>query len=186
MSEQHPTADVVAGRSTIDWGAALLEHKPWLRTVILNRVGDADIVEDILQEVAVAFTKSGDLPTDPERVAPWLYRVAVRQCLFYRRTRGRRRRFEDRLQREWSPPGESASDPLGWLLEHERLHAVRAALEQLPELDREVLILKYTENWTYRDLARRLGVTEHVVEHRLFKARQRMRQQLVAAGVEAP
>ncbi|MCA9088638.1 MAG: sigma-70 family RNA polymerase sigma factor [Planctomycetaceae bacterium] len=185
MTDMQPTTATDAGRSKVDWEAALLKHGPWLRTVIRHRLGEAAPVEDVLQEVGLAATKSNNLPTDPERMAPWLYRVAVRQCLFYRRTRGRRRRFENELIQTGPVNQEPDSTPLDWLLESERLNSVRDALAQLPELDREILILKYTENWTYRDLAKRLGVTEHVIEHRLLKVRQRMRRMLTSAGVEA-
>ncbi len=34
------------------------------------------------------------------------------------------------------------------------------ALERLPQECREMLMLKYTENWSYRQLAMHLGVTE--------------------------
>ncbi len=185
MSQHLPTAALKAGRLEIDWGAAFEQHSRWLRTVIRHRLGEPAAVEDVLQEVGVAAARATTRPTDPEAVAPWLYRVAVRQCLFYRRTRGRRRKFENRLTQEWEGLHESPPEPLDWLLEDERLTALRGALSRLAELDREVLLLKYTEDWTYRELAEHLGVSPHVIEHRLIKAKQRLRKLLNAAGVQS-
>jgi RNA polymerase sigma-70 factor (ECF subfamily) len=55
---------------------------------------------------------------------------------------------------------------------------VRQALSRLPPRDADVLVLKYTEQWSYRDLAAHLGTTESAIEARLHRARQRLREQL--------
>jgi RNA polymerase sigma factor (sigma-70 family) len=49
---------------------------------------------------------------------------------------------------------------------------------QLDELDRQVLMLKYVEGWTYRQLAEMLGVTEDTIEYRLLRARKRLKSLL--------
>ncbi len=77
-----------------------------------------------------------------------------------------------------------SQQPLDWLLDRERFAALREALNDLSELDREVLLLKYTEGWTYKDLAKHLGVSTHAIEHRLIKSKQRLRRQLNAVGVD--
>ena len=62
------------------------------------------------------------------------------------------------------------------LLLAERRTLVRDAVEGLPRRDREILLLKYTEDWSYRELAGHLGVSESAVEARLHRARQRLRR----------
>jgi RNA polymerase sigma-70 factor (ECF subfamily) len=74
-------------------------------------------------------------------------------------------------------------DPLHWLLANERRGLVRTALESLPERDLEVLLLKYTEDWSYQEIARRLDVSPGAVESRLHRARQRLRSALAALEV---
>jgi len=69
-------------------------------------------------------------------------------------------------------------DPLDWLLADERKAMVRQALQQLPRRDAEVLLLKYSEDWSYRQMAEHLGVSESAVEARLHRARQKMRSEL--------
>ena len=70
-----------------------------------------------------------------------------------------------------------------WLLADERRRLIRRALTQLPERDAEILLLKYTENWSYHQIAEHLGVSHSAVEARLHRARQRMRQELAALEV---
>jgi RNA polymerase sigma-70 factor (ECF subfamily) len=67
---------------------------------------------------------------------------------------------------------------LEWLLAEDRRRAVRAALENLPRRDAEILMLKYTEDWSYQQIADHLGTTTDAVESRLHRARRRLRAAL--------
>lgn len=78
---------------------------------------------------------------------------------------------------------EVAADPLDWLLASERRQMVRVAVERLAPLDAEVLLLKYTENWSYDEIAKHLGVSHGAVESRLHRARQRLREQLASLEI---
>jgi RNA polymerase sigma-70 factor (ECF subfamily) len=166
----------------VDWTALLAQHARWLRTVVLARVGEAAAVDDVLQEVAIAAVEKGHQLRDPASAAPWLYRLAVMAALQYRRRQGRRRklleRFAQRSRLEDSDAREL--DPLDWLLADERKAMIRKALARLPRRDAEILLLKYTEDWSYRDLAEHLGLSTSAVEARLHRARQKMRKALVA------
>ena len=97
----HPRTDSSTGLSEslpdIHWGKALAEHAPWLRTVIRSRLNEPQAVDDVMQEVALGVLKSKHRPTDPTKIAPWLYRVSIKQCLMYRRSAGRRRKLVDRV-----------------------------------------------------------------------------------------
>jgi len=75
------------------------------------------------------------------------------------------------------------ADPLRWLLADERRELVRKALARLPRRDAEILSLKYSENWSYRELAERLGVSPAAMQARLHRARQRLRSELAALEV---
>jgi RNA polymerase sigma-70 factor (ECF subfamily) len=162
----------------IDWEAALSEHHRWLRAVVYSRLRDCEAVDDVMQEVALAAVRQQAPLADPGKVAPWLYRVAIRQSLLYRRTCGRRRKLLDRYQHVSPAATGPATNPLDWLLSDERQVKVRRALQQLPRRDVEMLLLKYQENWSYRDIAGRLGLSESAVEARLHRARGRLRDQL--------
>lgn len=167
------------GEQRIDWDAAWREHARWLRTVVASRVGEPAAVDDVLQQVGLAVARTDGRPTAPAGVAPWLYRVAVRQCLLHRRTAGRRRKLLQRVGAEAHGSDiETGPGPLDWLLLDERQKLAGEALRELPELDRQLLLLKHTENWTYRQLAEHLGVSLNTIEYRLLQARERLRRRL--------
>ncbi len=169
----------------IDWQGALAQHERWLRTVVYSRLGEPQAVDDVMQEVSLAAVRQSAPLLDPSKVAPWLYRLAVTQSLLYRRKQGRRRRLTDTYARRNRPSEEDAReyDPLDWLLAEERRNAVRRALATLPKRDAEILLLKYTEDWSYRQLADHLGISQTALQARLHRARQRLRDQLAALEV---
>lgn len=172
-------------RTTADDGAAdgtalLSRHGRWLRTVLLVRSGETAAVDELFQELAVAVIRKPPVQIVAERHPAWLYGVAVRIALLYRRKRGRQRRLQERISDHGAERVQPPLDPLGWLLADERQRLVRQSLLRMTPKDRELLVLKYTEDWSYRDLAARLGVTESAVEARLHRARARLRSELAA------
>ncbi|MCA9052526.1 MAG: sigma-70 family RNA polymerase sigma factor [Planctomycetaceae bacterium] len=168
---------------TIDWAAAWKTHAGWLRTVVLSRLGEPQAADDVLQQVGLAVAHEHVRPTDPARVGPWLYRVAVRQCLMFRRAAGRRRKLLQKVQGEATDANSECDEsPLDWLLHAERREIARKALDELPDVDRQILLLKHTEHWTYQQLASHLGVTVHTVEYRLLRAREELRKRIARLG----
>ncbi len=162
--------------ASLDWGATLVEHRGWLATVIRSRLRDAAAVDDVLQEVSLAVLKQPNRPERADKVAPWLYRIAVRKVINYQRHAGRRRKLLDGFVDE---RGESAglekSVPGEWLLKKEQANQVSRAMDFLDAGDRQILMLKYAEGWGYRELAEHLGTTIKTVEYRLLRARQSLR-----------
>ena len=171
----------------IDWNAALQEHDRWLRTIVYARVGEPQAVDEVMQEVALAAVRQKAPLLDPSKVAPWLYRLAVTQSLLYRRKQGRQRKLTGNYAQRVRPTEESPQgDPLGWLLADERRQLIRTALGRLNRRDAEILLLKYTEDWSYQELASHLGISVSALQARLHRARQRLRNELAALEVLEP
>jgi RNA polymerase sigma-70 factor (ECF subfamily) len=162
----------------VDWAAALAERRRWLRTVLLARLSDRQAVDEVLQEVALAAVRRGPQQLSEDGVSAWLYRVAVRQALLERRRTARADRRVVQYARRTEASYRSAGDPLRWLLAGEEAALVRAALLRLPGRDRELLLLKYTEDWSCKELSAHLGIKVTTVETRLFRARERLRHEL--------
>ena len=162
----------------VDWAEAFAAHGRWLRTVVLARIGEPGAVDDVLQDIRLAAIAKGDRLRDPDKAAPWLYRIAVAAAHEYRRRCGRRRKLHRRFAEQIASPNGAPREPdgLDWLLANEREALVRRALRQLPQREAEILLLKYTEDWTYQQIAEQLGLSASAVEARLHRARQRLRR----------
>ena len=176
---------IAPGPPALDWQALLAEHDRWLRTIVYARVREAQAVDEVMQEVALAAVRQKAPLADAAKAAPWLYRLAVRQSLMYRRKQGRGRKLVDKYAQQVRASGLDARqvDPLGWLLADERRMLVRRALTRLPKRDAEILLLKYGEDWSYQELAQRMGISSSAVQARLHRARARLREELAALEV---
>jgi RNA polymerase sigma-70 factor (ECF subfamily) len=165
---------------SIAWQTVLAQHDRWLRTVVFARVGEAPAVDDVMQEVALAAVRQQAPIVDPAKVAPWLYRLALAQSLIYRRKQGRWRKLTTQYAQRVQPSEHDSRvlDPLEWLLADERQNLVREAIGRMSGREVEILLLKYTENWSYEQLAQHLGASESAIESRLHRARARLRKEL--------
>jgi RNA polymerase sigma factor (sigma-70 family) len=171
----------VPEKPSIDWAKALETNRRWLATVVHARLSDHQAAEDVLQEVALAAIRQTSKPTDPAKVAPWLYRIALRKVINHHRSTGRRRKLIDsaiatgRAVDQVNEPG-----PGEWLMQVESRQKVSEMMDRLDPQDRQILMLKYTEGWGYQELSEHLGITIKTVEYRLVKARRALRAHLNA------
>ena len=169
---------------SLDWSALLARHDRWLRTAVFARLRETDGVDEVMQAVAVAAIRQQAPLVDLNKAAPWLYRLAVWQTLQYRRRAGRQRKLVGAYARNGAVDRlPNSNDPLGWLVADERQRLTRQALSYLSPQDAEILLLKYTEDWSYRELAEHLGIADSAVESRLHRARGRMRAELAKLNV---
>jgi RNA polymerase sigma-70 factor (ECF subfamily) len=109
----------------------------------------------------------------------WLFRLVVNSCLDYHR---KRRRFlpllEDGLDAaldKFRAPRESA---LNDLLREEREERVQQVVAQLPEEQRIVVVLRYTEGLSYEEIADTLGCRRGTVASRLNRAHKALERRL--------
>ena len=168
------------GMPSIDWQAVLSEHGRWLRTVILARVGNPRAVEEVFQDVARVVVRKGDRLRKRTKLAPWLYRLAVVVASQSRRRVGRCHELSERFATQFRPAEQDTryTDPLLWLVAKEERGLLRLALKGLARRDAEILLLQYTENWSYCQLAENLGIPQAAVESRLHQVRGKLRTAL--------
>jgi RNA polymerase sigma factor (sigma-70 family) len=173
----------IHSKPKIDWAQALETNRSWLATVIRARLADRQAAEDVLQEVALAAIAQPSRPTDPSKVAPWLYRIALRKVINHHRATGRRKRLLDGAIASGRAKEHSAElGPGEWLMKTESVASVASILKTLQPQDRQILMLKYTEGWGYQELSEHLGITIKTVEYRLLKARKSLRARICEVG----
>jgi RNA polymerase sigma-70 factor, ECF subfamily len=106
----------------------------------------------------------------PAAPLPWLLEITRNEA---RRLSGRRAR---RSSHELVGPGELEADCEDSDLDGTALRvSVEQALDTLGDGDRRLLRLRYAEDLTQSEVARRLGVPEGTVKVRLHRARRRLR-----------
>jgi RNA polymerase sigma factor (sigma-70 family) len=152
----------------------------------LHITGNRRAAEEITQDSFVRLWEQPDL-YDPARggLRLWLAAMARRRAVDWLRRSGRQHERVERLVRERWRDVDSAEDAvIGDAVHVDAVHvAVRTAVDQLPEVNRRVLLLAYYGGLTYSDVARALGIPEGTVKSRMRTALQRLAADLAATGV---
>ncbi len=156
--------------------ATWTEHENWLRTVIACRLRSSDAVEDVLQEVGLCWTRQSLRDEEIHSVPGWLYRVALRQVISYRRRAGRARKYLATSSEEGITSAAVIACPMEAMLAAEQTELFETAFAKLTSQDRQILLLKHQHGWSYGQLAKSLGVSVHTIEYRLLKARKNLRK----------
>lgn len=138
-------------------------------------------VEDLVQE---AFLKAfRRLESFDHRASffTWLYRIAVNTILDHQRRQGRSpvQTVED-PELAASPGPVDGPAPDAGLEREEVARITREILDELPEIFRTVLVLREFEGLAYQEIADALGISIGTVESRLFRARARFKERLLA------
>ncbi len=158
--------------------SVLIDNRRWLWLVVYSRLDNVQETEDVLQEVAVAAAGSKQDFDESQSAKNWLYRVAIRQVMLFRRTQLRKRKKLEQYKRD-TPPIDS-SECVDWICNDETRDQVRSAVRQLKPSDQQVLAMKYGEEYSCCEIAQLLGVTESTIQSRLLRARKRLRGLLVS------
>ena len=153
---------------------ALLEHAGWMRALARRLVADAQRAEDLTQETwvrALEHPPRTDLP-----LKGWLATV-MRNVLRQERRGESRRTVREELA---ARPSEKDSDAAGIeLLERVTMQReLVAAVLELEEPYRRMLLLRYFEEYGPKRIAAQTGVPVSTVKTRLARGLERLRQRL--------
>ena len=151
--------------------------------------GQREDAEEVAQETLLKVFESFDQLREPERIRPWVFRIARNACLMKRRKSIFAPKQELSLD-ELMPSGVHEGEhrkleiadwsalPDDQALRSELRSVLDAAIQGLPEIYRAVMLLRDVEELTTSEAAEVLDVSEEVVKTRLHRARLAVRQKL--------
>jgi RNA polymerase sigma-70 factor, ECF subfamily len=162
-----------------------------VHAVAYGMTRDREESRDITQETFIrAYRKLGEYRAEASFRA-WLFRIAMNLAIDTVR-RGQRRRTTgfDEARLAVDDDGAFAvihrEDGPGRLLERKRLHQrILAAIDELNEDHRQIILLREVENLSYKDISEILDIPEGTVMSRLYHARKKL-QVLLADEVSPP
>ena len=174
--------------------ALVVRYQRKVYAVALGIVRDTDTAWDVAQEAFVrAHGHLAELEGN-EAFQKWLLRITSHLAIdsVRRERRSLKDAVDDVNEADLVDGGEGIlSTPLGLdpadnLLRRELARRMADALHQLPEIHREILVLRELEGLSYEELAERLGIQKGTVMSRLFHARKKMQGLLAEyAGLSA-
>lgn len=166
------------------FGLLYERHARAIYNYLFRRCGDWSVAEDLTSVAFLeAYRRRTDAMVAEGKVLPWLYGVATNVVRNQRRSL---RRYSEALKRV--PPPEPELGVAGQAAERidaqREMRSVIAALEQLPESDKDVLALCVWSALSYEDAAAALGVPVGTVRSRLSRARARLTELTRPSGHE--
>jgi len=151
--------------------------RPQVLRVTQGVVRDPSMAEEVTQEVLTEVWLKADR-FDPDRgnVNGWVATLARRRAVDRVRSEQAGRNRDDRVaRRDQERDVDVVAEEVEVRLEHWQ---VRQALAELSERQREAIELAYFSGYTYRDVARVLGIPEGTAKSRLRDGLARLRESL--------
>ena len=154
--------------------------------IALRMVGDPDDAADMTQETFIKAYRALSGFRGDSKFSSWLYRIASNVCLDFLRSRSRHPQVSlstvDEDDRATFELPDMRQNPEEQLMKKLSMEAVRRGLEQLPEQQRQILVLRELGGLSYAELAQTLGLEEGTVKSRIFRARKRLCALLLCDG----
>lgn len=143
-----------------------------LHRFIRSRVEDDAAAEDILQDVFLRIHGRMDTLSDSSRLESWIFQIAHNAIIDHYRRRRELNEIPETLPAENDLIEPDAADVLA--------SSLREMVEELPEPYRQALILTEYEGLKQAELAERLGISLSGAKSRVQRARQRIKDELLA------
>ena len=149
-------------------------HAP-LHQFIRRRVADEATAEDLLQEVFLKIHQQGANLRDARRLESWIYQITRNLIIDYYHSNHHRLTTLDDVE-VLDLPEELPDDDIV----SELLPCIRAMVLALPDQDRQALILTEYQGLTQKELGERLGLSFSGAKSRVQRAREKLKQELLA------
>lgn len=148
------------------------KYRDTLLTAAMNLLGDAELAQDVVQDVFVKFVESLDEFELRGRLKGYLAACVANRA----RDQLRQMARSDRVEQDQRDPLQVR--PLDMAIRNEQLDRLAKALALLPYEQREVIALKVHGGLSFRAIARRQGICLGTVQSRYRYGLDQLRAQL--------
>jgi RNA polymerase sigma-70 factor (ECF subfamily) len=164
----------------------MLVHLDALYRVALRLTRNPTDADDLVQDAVLKAYRGFDTYTPGTNAKGWL--LTILRNAFINEYRRRTRRPEtmdlDTAEAVGALPQEEVEDPQARFFDQIVDDEVLRAIDELPEVFREALVLSDVEGLDYREVARVLDIPVGTVKSRLFRGRRMLKARLYRYAVD--
>ena len=165
----------------------VLDNQNRVYSLALRLCGNREEAADLSQEAFVKAWQGLSAFQGESSYATWVYRLTTNVCIDHLRRKKRREEVEPAVSLDdensgWAEPADRASDPQLLLEKSERGRALARGLEQLPDWQRRVLVLRELSGLSYQEISDALDIDLGTVKSRIARARLALRKILLEDG----
>jgi len=180
-TEELITAAKYGNRSALS--ALLLDHHSLVAAVVNRFVHDGDIKKDVIQNIFLKAIKHIGQFSGLCKFSTWLYRISLNECLEAGRAVSREKQrnrplFDDAID----AVDPCAPDAFAHASIQELKEAIGALLQKLPLDQKTVFSLFYFGNYSGKEIAEALSISEANVFMKLKAGRDAIKKGLVVKG----
>ena len=128
--------------------------------------------KDLSQEIVCQLWKSYKSFKGDSKFTTWMYKVALNTALLNLRRSRSRVRIESLKEHHGDIPATGPDKE-----EHGKISKLYKAINQLPKFDRAIVLL-YLEQFSYREIAEVIGISESNVSVRLVRIKKKIKELL--------
>ncbi|MFC1717758.1 RNA polymerase sigma factor [Candidatus Poribacteria bacterium] len=158
------------------FGMLVDKYKEGIYAFVYGKLRDFQSAQDVTQEVFLQAYRDLRSLRRWESFVFWLYRIASTRCKMWARSQSRRVDqdfIEDQAAKAIDIPS------LDSYRKDQMSKSLREAVDSLPEIYREVLMLYYFGGMSIKDIARAVGVSPTAIGKRLSRARSQLKEEMV-------
>lgn len=152
-------------------------HRRWVAALILAYKPRETDLEDLLQDVAMAFVRRVHELRDPAALKPWLRSVAINAARLAGRKQTLGRKHGRRLHLLVEQDSAAPPTPDVAAAQREDARRLLDLAMGLPETYREPLLLRCMHGMSYREIGEITGLPETTIETRIARGRRMLREQ---------
>jgi RNA polymerase sigma-70 factor (ECF subfamily) len=178
-TEQLPVPQARTGEPAA-WDALFRRYQWPIYVYIFELVRDEQASLDLVQETFIASVKHIGTLRDDAKFGSWLFGIARQKCI-----QRSRKRIEILSEDIPEMPDEIEAGPDDLLIRQEQEAGFMNLLNQLPPLQRSVLLLHFVEDFSLEEIAEITGAQLGTVKSRLHYAKKSLRKLLEAKNENA-
>jgi RNA polymerase sigma factor (sigma-70 family) len=175
MDDHELLREYVRDRSQDAFRELVDRHLPMVYGAARRMVRDSHLAEDVAQGVFRTLAEKAGTLRRQQVIAGWLYQTTRHLAMHAVRTEQRRREREQVAVAMQALEGEAETNRI--------LDELEPALDQLEAGDRDLLVLRYFEDRSLRDVGRETGISEDAARMRVNRALERLRAVFEKQGV---
>ena len=179
QDEQRRVIDRVLSGDVNAFGLLVEDQSKVVYNLCLRMVNNEQDAYDLSQDAFLKAYTNLSLFRGDSKFSSWLYKLTTNVCLDFLRKRSRQKTVPltyetDDGEQEYLPIPDETFSPETEAERRELRSSVRRGLSQLPEGQRQILILREIGQLSYEEIAGQLGLEAGTVKSRIFRARKKL------------
>lgn len=140
---------------------------------LIRQLKEVPKAEDMTQETFIRLMKQVKRQEIPRQVKPWVYRVALNLCRDHWRSAGYRSEF---VKDDLPEPADRHESVVEIYEKQEERQQMIADLEELPDVRKQVIILRFYQEFKLKEIADTLDLPLNTVKTHLYKGLKQLKK----------